>query len=128
LITVGVGGFWEVLFAVIRRHPIAEGFIVTSLIYALILPPNIPWWQVAVELSFGVVIGLLTVGDVIKTSLQEREKEMKKLATSSIFNITTSGAGKRRKNDPWFTCTQTVEENLGPVSGDSQLPLRISVG
>ena len=64
LITVAVGGFWEVLFAVIRRHPIAEGFLVTSLIFALILPPNIPWWQVALGISFGVVIGKEIFGGV----------------------------------------------------------------
>lgn len=64
LITLAVGGFWEVLFAMVRRHPIAEGFLVTSLIFALILPPNIPWWQVALGISFGVVIGKEIFGGV----------------------------------------------------------------
>ena len=64
LITLAAGGFWEVLFAVIRRHPIAEGFLVTSLIFALILPPNIPWWQVVLGISFGVVIGKEIFGGV----------------------------------------------------------------
>lgn len=51
------GGFWEVLFAIIRKHEINEGFLVTGILYALILPPTIPLWQVAVGISFGVVIG-----------------------------------------------------------------------
>ncbi len=52
-----VGGLWEVLFATIRRHQINEGFLVTGLLFPLTLPPSIPLWQVAVGISFGVVIG-----------------------------------------------------------------------
>ena len=37
LITLAVGGFWEVLFAVVRRHEVNEGFFVTSLLFPLIL-------------------------------------------------------------------------------------------
>ncbi len=52
-----VGGFWELLFAVVRRHKISEGFLVTGILFPLILPPSIPLWQVAMGISFGVVIG-----------------------------------------------------------------------
>lgn len=52
-----VGGAWETLFATIRRHEINEGFLVTGLLFPLTLPPTIPLWQVAVGISFGVVIG-----------------------------------------------------------------------
>lgn len=52
-----VGGFWEVLFAIIRKHEVNEGFFVTSILFALILPPTIPLWQVALGISFGVVVG-----------------------------------------------------------------------
>lgn len=55
--TLVVGGIWEVLFATIRRHEVNEGFLVTSMLYTLILPPEIPLWQVALGISFGVVIG-----------------------------------------------------------------------
>jgi len=51
-----VGGFWEVLFASIRKHEINEGFFVTSILFALILPASIPLWQVALGITFGVVI------------------------------------------------------------------------
>src|SRR5690606_29542381 len=57
LVTFVVGGFWEVLFASIRRHEVNEGFFVTSVLFALIVPPSIPLWQVALGISFGVVIG-----------------------------------------------------------------------
>lgn len=52
-----VGGFWEVLFATVRRHEVNEGFFVTSILFALILPPTIPLWQVALGITFGVVVG-----------------------------------------------------------------------
>jgi len=57
LVTFGVGGFWEALFAVVRKKEINEGFLVTGTLFSLILPPTIPLWQVALGISFGVVIG-----------------------------------------------------------------------
>jgi Na+-transporting NADH:ubiquinone oxidoreductase subunit B len=42
-----VGGFWEVLFAIVRKHEINEGFFVTSILFALIVPPSLPLWQAA---------------------------------------------------------------------------------
>jgi len=64
LVTLAVGGFWEVLFAVIRKHEINEGFFVTSMLFPLILPPDIPYWQVALGITFGVVIGKEVFGGV----------------------------------------------------------------
>lgn len=64
IVTLAAGGFWEVLFAIIRKHEIAEGFFVTSLLFPLILPPTIPYWQVALGISFGVVIGKEVFGGV----------------------------------------------------------------
>jgi Na+-transporting NADH:ubiquinone oxidoreductase subunit B len=64
IVTLAVGGFWEVLFAVIRKHEINEGFFVTSLLFPLILPPNIPYWQVAIGISFGIVVGKEIFGGV----------------------------------------------------------------
>jgi len=57
IVTLVAGGFWEVLFATIRKHDINEGFLVTSMLFTLTLPPSIPLWQVALGISFGVVIG-----------------------------------------------------------------------
>jgi Na+-transporting NADH:ubiquinone oxidoreductase subunit B len=64
IVTLAVGGFWEVLFAIIRKHEVTEGFLVTSLLFALILPPTIPLWQVAVGISFGIVLGKEVFGGV----------------------------------------------------------------
>ena len=57
LVTMAAGGFWEVLFASVRNHEVNEGFFVTSFLYTLILPATTPLWQVALGISFGVVIG-----------------------------------------------------------------------
>jgi len=57
LVVFLVGGFWEVLFASVRGHEINEGFFVTSVLFALILPPDIPLWQAALGITFGIVVG-----------------------------------------------------------------------
>ncbi len=64
ILTLAVGAFWEVLFAMVRKHEVAEGFLVTSLLIPLILPPNIPYWQVALGVTFGIVIGKEVFGGV----------------------------------------------------------------
>lgn len=69
VVTLAAGGFWEILFAGIRNHEINEGFFVTSLLYALILPATIPLWQVALGISFGVVIGKEVFGGTGKNFL-----------------------------------------------------------
>jgi len=63
-VSYAVGGIWEVLFAVVRRHEINEGFLVTGMLFPLVLPPTIPLWQVAVGISFGIVIGKEIFGGV----------------------------------------------------------------
>lgn len=57
LMTLAIGGLWEGIFAVVRKHEINEGFLVTWMLFPLILPPTIPLWQVALGISFGVVLG-----------------------------------------------------------------------
>ena len=52
-----VGGAWEILFAVIRKRKLSEGILVIALLFTLTLPPTIPLWQVAIGISFGVVLG-----------------------------------------------------------------------
>lgn len=69
VVTMAAGGFWEILFAGVRNHEINEGFFVTSLLYALILPASLPLWQVALGISFGVVIGKELFGGTGKNFL-----------------------------------------------------------
>lgn len=64
-----VGIAWEILFAIRRGHEINEGFFVTSILFALTCPPDIPLWQVAMGISFGVVIGKEVFGGTGKNFL-----------------------------------------------------------
>ena len=57
IVVFAVGAFWEVLFCIIHRHEINEGFFVTSIVFALIVPPTLPLWQAALGISFGVLVG-----------------------------------------------------------------------
>lgn len=69
LVTNIVGGTWEMIFGVIRRHDINEGFLVTGMLFPLVLPPTIPLWQVALGISFGVVFGKEVFGGTGKNFL-----------------------------------------------------------
>ena len=69
LVTNIAGGFWEVLFATVRKHEVNEGFLVTGMLFPLIVPATIPLWQVAVAISFGVVIGKEVFGGTGKNFL-----------------------------------------------------------
>jgi Na+-transporting NADH:ubiquinone oxidoreductase subunit B len=64
-----VGGIWEVLFAMVRGHEVNEGFFVTSILFALTCPPDLPLWQAAIGISFGVVIGKEVFGGTGKNFL-----------------------------------------------------------
>jgi Na+-transporting NADH:ubiquinone oxidoreductase subunit B len=64
-----VGIAWEILFAIKRGHEVNEGFFVTSILFALTCPPDIPLWQVALGISFGVVIGKEVFGGTGKNFL-----------------------------------------------------------
>ena len=56
LVSYVAGGLVEVVFSTIRRHPINEGFLVTGMLIPLIMPPNIPLWQVFTATVFAIVI------------------------------------------------------------------------
>ncbi|QHB16580.1 MULTISPECIES: NADH:ubiquinone reductase (Na(+)-transporting) subunit B [Mannheimia] len=66
LTVFAVGGFWEVIFAMVRKHEINEGFFVTSILLALIVPPTLPLWQAALATTFGVVVAKEVFGGVGK--------------------------------------------------------------
>ncbi|BFM47886.1 NADH:ubiquinone reductase (Na(+)-transporting) subunit B [Marinomonas sp. THO17] len=69
LVTFVVGGFWEVLFAAVRKHEVNEGFFVTSILFSLSLPATIPLWQVALGITFGVVLAKEVFGGTGKNFL-----------------------------------------------------------
>ena len=64
IVTLTAGGIVEVICAVIRKHEVTEGFLVTAVLIPLTLPPTVPLWQVAVGTIFGVLIGKEIFGGV----------------------------------------------------------------
>ena len=57
LVVFAAGGLCEALFAVVRKHEINEGFLVTGFLIPLTMPPTVPLWMLALSTVFGVVIG-----------------------------------------------------------------------
>lgn len=52
-----VGGLSEVFFCMCRKEPVTEGFLITGMIYPLILPPTIPLWIMSLGIIVGVILG-----------------------------------------------------------------------
>ena len=69
VVTLVAGGIFEVIFATVRGHEVNEGFLVTSMLYTLIMPASTPLWQVALGIIFGVVIGKEVFGGTGKNFL-----------------------------------------------------------
>ena len=47
----------EFIFAIIRKHTINEGFLVSGMLIPLVMPVDVPLWMVAVSTVFAVIIG-----------------------------------------------------------------------
>jgi len=62
LVALLVGAFWEALFASVRRRRVDEGLLVIAWLFALLLPASVPLYQVALGMSFGIVVGKLIYG------------------------------------------------------------------
>jgi Na+-transporting NADH:ubiquinone oxidoreductase subunit B len=59
---VGLGT--EFIFAQIRNHEVAEGYLVSGILIPMVLPIDTPLWMVAVATIFAVVIGKEVFGGV----------------------------------------------------------------
>ena len=68
-VTFLVGIFWEIVFSIVRGHEINEGAFVTTVLFALCCPPDAPLWQVALGISFGIVIAKEIFGGTGKNFL-----------------------------------------------------------
>ncbi len=69
VVVFAAGIAFEALFAAVRGHEINEGFFVTSILFALILPPTTPLWMAALGIIFGVVVGKEIFGGTGKNFL-----------------------------------------------------------
>ena len=61
-VALAVGSFWETLFARLRKKPVDEGLLAIAWLFALMLPATVPMYQVALGMTFGIVIGKLIYG------------------------------------------------------------------
>ncbi|MFZ0565023.1 MAG: NADH:ubiquinone reductase (Na(+)-transporting) subunit B [Chlamydiales bacterium] len=121
IISYLVGGLCEGIIAVIRQHEIAEGFLVTGMLYPLALPPTIPYWMVAVGVAFGVVIGKEIFGGTGMNILNPA------LTARAFLFFTFPG---KMTGDVWVGTnpttianslkTMNTEANLSEVDGFSQ--------
>lgn len=57
IVSYGVGLGLEIMFAQIRHHEVNEGFFVSGLLIPMIVPPEIPLWQLAIAVAFAVIFG-----------------------------------------------------------------------
>lgn len=57
IVSYGVGLSIEGLFCVIRKEEVSEGYLVSGMLIALIVPPSTPLWQLAIGVAFAVVLG-----------------------------------------------------------------------
>jgi RnfABCDGE-type electron transport complex D subunit len=132
-----VGGVIEVLFALIRKKDIEEGFLVTGLIFPLILPPTAPLWMVAVGSAFGVFFGKEVFGgtgrNIFNPALvgrifitiafpQQMSAMWQKPFTDAVTAATPLGLFKAGKE-----LTPIVDLLLGQVSGSMGELFRIGV-
>ncbi len=69
VVSLTLAWFWAILFAKLRGRPTSNEFVVTAAIFTLLLPPHAPLWQVALGLSFGVVLGKEVFGGTGKNFL-----------------------------------------------------------
>lgn len=51
------GGLWEAVFVKSRGGGRRGDYVLVALLFALSLPPAVPYWQVALGMSFGIVVG-----------------------------------------------------------------------
>jgi Na+-transporting NADH:ubiquinone oxidoreductase subunit B len=57
LLSVAAGTFFEWLFCRARGEPVSSAVFVTAVLFALIMPPRVPWLVVVVGMAVGIVFG-----------------------------------------------------------------------
>jgi Na+-transporting NADH:ubiquinone oxidoreductase subunit B len=115
MVTYAVGFFWEALFAVIRKHNISEGLFVTCMLFPLTLPPTTPLWQVAIGISFGVVIGKEVFGGTGRNFLNPA-------LTGRAF-IFFAYPAQMSGDNVWTAVSQVKDAAVDAVSGATPLAI-----
>jgi len=98
VISYAFGGAAEVLFSVIRKEEVNEGFLVTGILFPLTLPAATPWWVVALGVVFGVVIGKEIFGGTGKNFFNPAL--VARVFVYITFPSLTAGTGDQNVWDP----------------------------
>ncbi len=120
IVSYTAGFFWEILFSVIRKHPISEGFLVTGLLFPMTLPPTVPLWQVAVGISFGVVIGKEVFGGTGRNIFNPA-------LTARAFLFFAYPA-KMSGDTVWVAVSNTASSAVNAVTGATPLAMTTLAG
>ena len=116
IVTMAIGGVWELIFSIIRGHEISEGFLVTSMLYPLILPPTIPLWQASLALSAGIVLGKEVFGgtgkNIVNPALIARAMLFFSYPASMTGDTIWVAADGYTKATPLGEASVSIVENL----------------
>lgn len=119
------GGLCEVAFAIIRKHEINEGFLVTGLLFPLTLPPTIPLWQVAVGIMFGTIIGKEIFGgtgfNILNPALTARAFLFFAYPMQMSGEVWTKMKEGVMAVDGWTAATPLAVATLAPNGGKDQV-------
>lgn len=112
IITYAVGGLCEALFAIVRGHELTEGFLVTGILYALILPSTIPYWMTALGVAVGIILSKEVFGGSGMNIVNPA------LACRAFLFFTFPG---RMSGDIWVgTSPSAVRESLLKMNQEAQ--------
>lgn len=113
IVCMTAGGICEVIFSIVRGHEVNEGFLVSGLLFPLTLPPDIPLWQVAIGIMFGVVIGKEIFGGTGRNFLNPA-------LTARAF-LYFAYAGQISGDKVWTAAKVTTENGVDGYSGATAL-------
>ncbi len=57
ILSIVVAFCWQVIFSFVRKRRLGLEWLVTAIIFALFVGETVPYWQIILGLSFGIVIG-----------------------------------------------------------------------
>lgn len=61
-VALGLAVLWPLVFARVRGRPVGWDGAVTAMVFVTLMPARVPLWQLALAMSFGLVMGDLVFG------------------------------------------------------------------
>ena len=100
------------------KHEVNEGFLVSSMLYALIVPATTPLWQVALGIIFGVVIGKEVFGGTGKNFLNPALTGPR----VPLFRLSRADCRAMRSGCRWTGSRVRPRWRFPPLMGSRSLP------